>query len=94
MQLPDVSSGHRKDVEPNQLQNVVDPYRDATISAKGTSFPSTPNRPIVAHDSFQTADLRIALAESDPTIADLQRQALTTIKRWIREWNDHRHSGH
>lgn len=68
----------------------MDPYRDATISAKGTSFPSTPDRPIVVHDSYQTADLHIDLAQSDPTIADLQQKALTTIRRWIREWKRER----
>ncbi|KAI0959110.1 hypothetical protein AcW1_004037 [Taiwanofungus camphoratus] len=63
-----------------------DPWRDATVSADGTSFPSTSSQPIAVGDGFHCSDLLTDNGRVDATVAAVQRQALSAMKGWLAEW--------
>ncbi|KAI0725259.1 peptidase S28 [Fomitopsis betulina] len=63
-----------------------DPWRDATVSADGTSFPSTALQPITLGDGFHCSDLSLANAEVDKTIAAIQAIGLASMKDWLTVW--------
>jgi len=63
-----------------------DPWRDATISADNTSFPSTFQQPIAVGDGFHCSDLYTENAQVDATIAAVQTQGLAAMKIWLEGW--------
>jgi len=60
-----------------------DPWREATVSADGTNFRSTPEQPILEGDGFHCSDLLAQSGEVDPTIAAVQSSVLSYMKEWI-----------
>ncbi|KAF8806322.1 hypothetical protein BYT27DRAFT_6649057 [Phlegmacium glaucopus] len=65
---------------------VRDPWKDATISADGTQFRSTPFQPIALGDGFHCSDLGTASGIANPTIAAVQAQALFWMNKWLETW--------
>ncbi|KAH8989160.1 peptidase S28 [Lactarius hatsudake] len=63
-----------------------DPWRDATVSADGIHIESTPEQPIVESDGFHCSDLVTANGLADPTVLNVQTQALWYMKGWLRSW--------
>ena len=63
-----------------------DPWKEATLSATGTNFPSTRERPVVVHNGFHCSDLSAASARADESIGKSQQQAFASIKRWLGSW--------
>ncbi|KAH8995335.1 serine carboxypeptidase S28-domain-containing protein [Lactarius akahatsu] len=63
-----------------------DPWRDATVSADGIHIESTPEQPIVESDGFHCSDLETANGLADPTVLNVQTQALGYVKEWLRNW--------
>ncbi|KAI9444475.1 peptidase S28 [Lactarius indigo] len=65
-----------------------DPWRDATVSSDDVHIKSTPEQPIVESDGFHVSDLSTANGRVDPTVLNVQTQALRYMKRWLRDWKD------
>ena len=63
-----------------------DPWREATKSADGTNFQSTPWEPIAISDGFHCSDLLTRNAQVDETVAAVQTQALASMKEWLAGW--------
>lgn len=63
-----------------------DPWRDATVSADGQHFQSTPTQPIAEGDGFHCSDLLTSAGVVDSTIAAVQAQGLATMKTWLAAW--------
>ncbi|KAH9174223.1 peptidase S28 [Lactarius sanguifluus] len=63
-----------------------DPWRDATVSADGVYVKSTPEQPIVESDGFHGSDLGTANGLADPTVLNVQTQALWYMKEWLTDW--------
>ncbi|KAI9446835.1 peptidase S28 [Lactarius indigo] len=63
-----------------------DPWRDATVSADGVYVESTPEQPIVESDGFHGSDLGTASGLADPTVLNVQTQALSRISQCVPEW--------
>lgn len=66
--------------------SVGDPWREATLSADGQNFQSTPQQPIAVGDGFHCSDLSTANGNVDSTVRAVQVQALASISSWIAEW--------
>ncbi|KAF8995657.1 serine carboxypeptidase S28-domain-containing protein [Cyathus striatus] len=83
------------DVRINHLffaNGMRDPWRDATISAEGLNVRSTSSQPIFVSDGFHCSDLGASSAAVDPTIANVQNNALAAMKVWLTTWKPN-HSG-
>lgn len=65
------------------MYNSGDPWRDATVSADGTAFPSTPQQPIAVGDGFHCSDMSTLDGTIDPTIKAVQTKALQSIHGWL-----------
>ncbi|KAH8094950.1 serine carboxypeptidase S28-domain-containing protein [Cristinia sonorae] len=65
-----------------------DPWRDATVSAKGLNVRSTPQQRIMLSQGFHCTDMNTANAAADTTgtIKAVQVQALADMKRWLKEY--------
>ncbi|KAH9943173.1 peptidase S28 [Epithele typhae] len=63
-----------------------DPWRDATKSAEGTHFESTPGQPIAISDGFHCSDLSTANGAADATVIGVQKAGLASIAGWLAEW--------
>ncbi|TFY82702.1 hypothetical protein EWM64_g1303 [Hericium alpestre] len=63
-----------------------DPWRDATVSADEHNIASTDSQPIVISDGFHFSDLRAAAGDVDPTVANVQKQALSFMHQWMEEF--------
>ncbi len=63
-----------------------DPWRDATVSADGTHFPSTPSQPIAVSNGFHCSDLIVLAGEDDPTVLAVQKRALVSMKTWLADF--------
>ncbi|KAI0938023.1 hypothetical protein AcV7_003333 [Taiwanofungus camphoratus] len=63
-----------------------DPWREATVSADGTHFPSTSWQPIAVGDGFHCSDLLTDNADVDETVLAVQQQGLAAMKEWLAEW--------
>lgn len=65
---------------------IGDPWREATVSADGTHFPSTSWQPIAVGDGFHCSDLLTDNADVDETVLAVQQQGLAAMKEWLAEW--------
>ncbi|TFY59436.1 hypothetical protein EVG20_g7795 [Dentipellis fragilis] len=65
-----------------------DPWRGATVSADSHTVASTPSQPIVVSDGFHFSELRAAAGDVDPTIKNVQTQALSYMHTWMEEWRN------
>ncbi|KAA1473355.1 peptidase S28 [Dentipellis sp. KUC8613] len=63
-----------------------DPWRGATVSSDSHTVASTPSQPIVVSDGFHFSELRAAAGDVDPTIKNVQMQALSHMHTWMEEW--------
>ncbi|RDX52320.1 peptidase S28 [Lentinus brumalis] len=63
-----------------------DPWKEATLAADGTNFQSTPDQPLTLSDGYHCSDLGTVNA-ADPTILEVQQQALKSIAGWLAEWD-------
>ncbi|KAH9833657.1 peptidase S28 [Rhodofomes roseus] len=63
-----------------------DPWREATKSADGTNFESTSWQPIAEGDGYHCSDLLTENALVDETVAEVQEQALASMKEWLAGW--------
>ncbi|KAH8094951.1 serine carboxypeptidase S28-domain-containing protein [Cristinia sonorae] len=65
-----------------------DPWRDATVSAKGLNIRSTPQQRIMLSQGFHCTDMSTANAAADTTgtIRAVQIQALADMNRWLKEY--------
>lgn len=70
----------------NNLCYPGDPWRDATVSAEGLHVASTSTQPIFLSDGFHCSDLSVRNAVADPTVANVQTQALKYMATWLAEW--------
>lgn len=66
-----------------------DPWKEATLAADGTNFQSTPDQPLALSDGFHCSDLGTVNAV-DPTILEVQQQALKSIAGWLEEYRPSR----
>ncbi|KAF4563063.1 hypothetical protein EYR36_003502 [Pleurotus pulmonarius] len=63
-----------------------DPWLDATMSATGLDIPSTETQQIgLMASGFHCSDLS-ARSAIDPTVAEVQQQALAAFKKWLSTW--------
>ncbi|KAJ8697118.1 hypothetical protein PTI98_006924 [Pleurotus ostreatus] len=63
-----------------------DPWLDATMSATGLDIPSTETQQIgLMASGFHCSDLS-ARSAIDPTVAEVQQQALAAFKTWLSTW--------
>jgi len=62
-----------------------DPWKDATVSAKGLNIPSTPQQTIGLSDGFHCSDLGVS-SSIDPTVAAVQQKALASMRTWLATW--------
>ncbi|KAJ7596440.1 serine carboxypeptidase S28-domain-containing protein [Mycena floridula] len=69
-----------------------DPWRDATISAEGRNTPSTATQPIFLSDGFHCSDLGVKNALVDPTVANVQTQALKFMAQWVPQYKPAAHT--
>ncbi|KAI0297228.1 serine carboxypeptidase S28-domain-containing protein [Multifurca ochricompacta] len=63
-----------------------DPWRFAIVSADGIDVQSTPEQPIVESDAFHCSDLITKNGLADPTVLNVQTQALKYIGDWLSTW--------
>lgn len=63
---------------------VGDPWRDATLSADGMHFESTPHQPIALGNGFHCSDMASSNGDVDPSIKAVQVQALASMHEWLR----------
>ncbi|CCM01542.1 uncharacterized protein FIBRA_03598 [Fibroporia radiculosa] len=63
-----------------------DPWRDATVSADNTSFPSTAWQEIEVGDGFHCSEMYTVNGQVDPTIAKVQEEGLAAMKGWLETW--------
>lgn len=63
-----------------------DDWRDATVSSDLHPRKSTSSQPIAVSDGFHTSDMYTANGLVDPTVLAVQKQALATMKKWLRTW--------
>ncbi|KAI9446834.1 peptidase S28 [Lactarius indigo] len=63
-----------------------DPWRDATVSSDDVHIESTPEQPIVESGGFHISDLATANGLVDPTVLNVQTQALRYMKGWLTNW--------
>ncbi|KAK0233820.1 peptidase S28 [Armillaria fumosa] len=63
-----------------------DPWRGATMSADGLGILGTLLQPIFVGNGFHCSDLRVANAEADISVAEVQTQALLSMSSWLGDW--------
>ena len=63
-----------------------DPWREATVSADGTHFQSTPQRPIEVSDGFHCSDLITKNGQVDSTVQSVIDAGLKALGGWLAEW--------
>ena len=68
------------------LVSLGDPWREATLSADNTNFESTPERPIALSDGFHCSDMISYFGDLDPSIRNVQNQALNSISQRLADW--------
>ena len=69
------------------------PWRDATLSASGSTAASTPQRRVALGDGFHCSDLIVANADVDKTVAAVQKEALGAIGGWVGSFRGKREEG-
>jgi hypothetical protein len=64
-----------------------DPWREATVSAETQHISGTATQPIEISDGFHTSDMITKAGLVDPTIAQVQKDALGFVATWMAEWH-------
>lgn len=65
---------------------IGDPWRDATLSADGMHFESTPHQPIALGNGFHCSDMASSNGDVDPSIKAVQVQALASMHEWLKDF--------
>ncbi len=68
------------------MRTAGDPWRDATVSSDDVQVKSTAEQPIVESDGFHGSDLVTVDGLADPTVLNVQTQALQYMKEWLTNW--------
>ena len=68
------------------LDQIGDPWREATVAADGLNKESTDRQVLGLSDGFHCSDLSAATGAIDGTVAAVQKKALESFKGWLAEW--------
>jgi len=69
-----------------------DPWREATMSSQDRNAESTSHQPIGLGKGFHCSDMGVSAA-IEPTIKNVQDEALTAMKKWLSAWKPTGHGG-